>query len=273
MPRKSGNQLMAVLVLALFAARVGAQLPNDHCSGATPIGPGTTAGTNVGATTGPDPVSTCGMPSADVWYAFVAPCNGPWAASTCEAATSFDTVLTIWDGSAGCGLIIPILCNDDFCGPPFSPTNSYVTFQSVAGSLYYLSVAGHAGAQGSFELSLHSIGTELHFFSVGPGSIGYQVDGGPQSGTVITAVTLNGAFFPYGWFHGISIDFGDLISQVLTGFPFVMPSGPVCGDVTFGPVYGLPTGLTVYGVSLGIPAGGTFPYPAYISAPDSHAIP
>jgi hypothetical protein len=262
------------LFLALFVASPAfCQVPNDHCAGAIPVGPGHTLDSNAGATLGPDPVGSCVGAGADVWYVFVAPCNGPWAASTCAAGTAIDTVLTIWDGSAGCGSLVPILCNDDFCGLPFSPTNSYVTFQSVAGATYYLSVAGFGGAMGGIELVLEANGTELHFFSNGPGTIGYEVLGGPPGGTVYTALTLNGALYPYGWFYGISIDLGDVISQLTLGFPFVVGATAVCGDVTIGPVGGLPSGLTLYGVAIGIPAGWTFPSPAFISVANSAAVP
>jgi hypothetical protein len=261
------------LVLTLICAAAAAQAVNDHCATAIDAGPGHTLGSTVGATTGPDPLGSCGLPGADVWYRFVAPCNGAWAASTCAGGTAFDTVLTIWDGTGGCGALVPIICNDDFCGQPFAATNSYATFQSVAGTTYYVSIAGHLAAQGSFELVLESILTELSFFSAGPGTIGYHVDGGPAGGIVYTAITLNPAFFPAGWFHGISIEFADIMAQVTAGFPFVMPVGPVCGEVTVGPFGGLPPGLTVYGVSLGIPPGATFPHPAFISQAESGAVP
>lgn len=263
---------IGIATVALATAAL-AQLPNDHCSGAIPIGPGTTLGSNAGATSGPDPLAGVGNPGADVWYSFVAPCNGAWAGSTCHVGTTFDTVLTIWDGSAGCGSILPILANDDFCGPPFAPTASYVTWQSVAGTTYYFSVAGKAGAAGAFELSVESILTELQFFSTGPGTIGYQVDGGPVNGTVFTAITLTSDFFPYGWFHGISISFPQLLDEITTGFPFVMTGGPVCGDVTVGPFAGLPPGLSVYGVTVCIPVGLGYVHPAFISAPASWTVP
>jgi hypothetical protein len=262
-----------VIVALVVASTARGQAANDHCSAATPIGPGTTVGTNVGATTGPDPLGGCIGPGADVWYVFVAPCNGPWAASTCGPSTTIDTVLTVWDGSAGCGALLPVLCNDDFCGPPFSPSASYVTFESVAGTTYFVSVAGYLAEEGAFELTLEAIATELHFFSTGPGTIGYHVDGGPPAGTVFTAITLNLGFFPYGWFHGIDIDWPGLVSELSTGFPFVVPVGPVCGDVTVGPFSGLPAGLTVYGVSIGLPVGSSFPNPRFISTPEGWAVP
>jgi hypothetical protein len=193
--------------------------------------------------------------------------------STCEPGTDFDTVVTIWDGSSGCALLTGILANDDSCGPPFAPTASYVTWQSVAGTTYYVSVAGSAGAVGNFELSVQSILTELQFFSTGPGTIGYHVDGGPVGGTVFTAITLTGDLFPYGWFHGISITIGDLHAQFVAGFPFVATAGAVCGDVTVGPFSGLPAGLSVYGVTVCIPPWLPYVHPAYVSAPASWTVP
>jgi hypothetical protein len=265
--------LIAAFFAIAFAPAAGAQAANDHCGTAIPIGVGTTFGSNVGATTGPDPLGGCGLPASDVWFEFVAPCNGPWAASTCGAGTSFDTVLTVWEKPTGCGALIGVLCNDDFCGQPFSPTSSYCTFESVAGTTYILSVAGASGAQGSFELSLHSIGCVLEFFTTGPGTLGYTVEGGPQGGTVFTAITLNSSFYPYGWFNGIDIEFGEIVSELTLGFPFIATAGSVCGDVTMGPFTGLPPGLTVYGVTVGIPAGTGFPDPAFTSPPASGLVP
>jgi hypothetical protein len=258
-----------VIASALLAAVAGAQVVNDHCSGALPTGRGLVSGSNFGATIGPDPVNGCGLPGADVWFVWASTCNGAWTASTCSAGTDFDTILTVWDGSAGCGALVPLLCIDDFCGPPFSPTSSYVTFQSYAGSTYYFSVGGFAGAEGNFELSIDPVGPELHFFTDGPGSVGYTVDNGPPGGIVFTAITPNVAAYPYGWFNGIDIGMNELITQILVGYPFIATAGSVCGEVTVGPFYGLPSGLTFCGVSVGIPIGSPFPLPHYTSAPDS----
>jgi hypothetical protein len=263
------SSVAVALAAAVLVAASPSQAINDHCSGALAIGPGVTFGDNFGATFGPDPANGCGLPGADVWFVYASTCNGAWTASTCFAGTDFDTILTVWEGSAGCGGLVPLLCVDDFCGPPFAPTSSHVTWQSVAGTTYYFSIAGYAGAQGNFELSLDSVGPELHFFTAGPGSVGYTVDGGPPGGLVFTAITTNVAAYPYGWFNGIDIGVSELITQILVGYPFIAAAGPVCGELTVGPFFGLPPGLTFCGVSVGIPLGSPFPLPFYTTAPDS----
>jgi hypothetical protein len=263
----------AAAILFLSCAAVAAQAPtNDHCAGAIPVSLGTIGGSSVGATWGPDPTPPCAPGFDDVWYSFTAPCNGVMAAGTCAAGTNFDTVLTVWDGSGGCGALVPILCVDDFCGPPYSPLASYVTWQAVAGTTYYLSVAGFLGATGSFDLTVESPYTEFEFFTAGPGTVGYKIRGGPPGGAAFVAMTLNGFLYPYGWFNGIDIDFIELGFQLSAGYPFLVPTGAVCGDALVGPFSGLPAGLTLYGVCVGLTAGVPLPDPRYTSAPASIQI-
>jgi hypothetical protein len=142
-PRFLGKVLASVLAACLAATA------QDRCFNALPLTTGSTTGSNVAATTGPDPVMPCGSAAKDVWYSYSAPCTGLVTASTCSPATSFDTVLTAWEGSCGCAALVLLACNDDFCG-----TRSQVVFTAVAGVTYYLSVAGFSGASGSFVLSV-----------------------------------------------------------------------------------------------------------------------
>jgi hypothetical protein len=242
-----------------FTMQIGCSAPaaNDGCSGAILISEGaTTTGSNTAATTGPEPVPACGFaPSNDLWYVIVPVCSGTYSASTCSNNTTFDTVIGIWSGS--CGALTPVSCNDDNCNTTFLSSNA--TWSATAGVPYYISVCGYNGQVGSFDLVVNNgAGISLTFINGGPGSIGYQVTGGPSSGFQLTAITLTAGNYPNDWFYGIAITLNDLANQINFGFPFVTGLGP-CGDVTVGPFFGLPSGLALYGVSLGVPVGGTYP--------------
>jgi hypothetical protein len=249
---------------------------NDNCTGAISITEGVPVlGSNIGSTTGPEPVQFCGGMANDVWYVVVASCSGPYTATTCQAATAYDTTLAIWDGTAGCSNLVAINCNDDSpigcsAGQVFG-LESWVTWTATAGTPYYISVAGFVGNMGNFGLLVsNGTGLTLTFTNNGPGTIGYQVVGGSPNGATFTAVTLSQGAYPSAWFFGIDISFPELMNEVNTGFPFLIAMDP-CGSGTVGPFGGLPTGLTVYGVSLGIPLNGGFP--TVISPPATASVP
>ena len=132
---------------AVLAAPALAQFPNDDCTGAVPISQGVWGPySNVGATTSTQPWS-CGVggggPTADLWYSYVAPASGPLTVSLCNG-TSFDSVLEIYDGTGGCGALVSVACNDDFCGGggPSSISGAAVT----AGTTYLIRVGGWGNA-------------------------------------------------------------------------------------------------------------------------------
>jgi hypothetical protein len=249
-------------------------LANDTCATAILITEGVvTSGTNLNAQTGPDPLGSCGAMASDVWFEIVTTCNGPYTATTCDFATNYDSVITIWDGSSGCGGLVELACNDDNCSI-FSGIhflNSTVVWTAVAGSTYYISVGGFFGSQGIFNLLVTAGGgLNLNFISAGLGSIGYQVTGAPPAGVQFTALTNQAGAFPNGWWYGIDINFTDLISQITFGFPFAT-GVTACGDVTIGPFPGLPSGVVLYGVTVAAPVG--VPYPTVVSPPASGTIP
>jgi hypothetical protein len=78
--------------------------------------------------------------------------------STCNPGTDFDTKLGVFSGS--CGALTCIGGNDDTTAPecvlPATGFNrkSRVTFQSTAGTTYYVLVTGFGTAAGNFELSV-----------------------------------------------------------------------------------------------------------------------
>jgi hypothetical protein len=140
---------LGMLVLALVSAGgAAAQIINDSCAPAIPIVDGVFPGTNVGAGTGPDPVGVCGLMSNDVWYAYTASCNGTATAEFCNLGTAtYDTTLAAWSGTCGC--LTELACNDDTC-----LLLSHITFDVLAGNVYYVSAGGFNGNTGTFSLSM-----------------------------------------------------------------------------------------------------------------------
>lgn len=245
-------------MMCLFGAGLRAQAPaNDTCAAAIPIGNAVVIGSNVGATAGTDPLPSCQTVTGDVWYSWVAPCNGTWTVSTCAAATDFATVVSVWDGSAGCGSLTELACSDVCAAGPF--LGSSASFMPATGTLYLISVGGNSGAAGNFALSV-SLGASMSvsFFSNGPGALGYIVTQGPVNGTAFVAITLQAGIFPFGWFFGVDIQWVELLNEISTGYPFMVPLQP-CGWAVVGPFAGLPPGLTLYAVGLGLPLGGSIP--------------
>jgi len=132
--------------------------PNDACANAQAITCGqTVSGSTVGATV--DAVGTCGTTlntAGGVWYSIVG--NGAdITVSTCNPGTNYDTKMGVFSGS--CGAFVCVGGNDDTTAPecvlPATGFNrkSRVTFNSVAGTTYYILVTGFSTLTGSFELS------------------------------------------------------------------------------------------------------------------------
>lgn len=244
-------------VLVFTSSPILGQVPNDTCTGAIVISEGVPViGSNVGATTGPDPVA-CNATN-DVWYAIVLNCGTQYVASTCGAGTNFDTLLSVWNGAAGCGALTLVGCNDNNCPTPGPTFASRVTFTASAGGIYYVSVGGKLGGGGSFSLRVDLVPVmTLAFFYSGPGTIGYYVTG-PPSGSFFTAVAMIPGAFPFGWFYGIDLPLADLVTEFNFGPPFVGSFSP-CGLATMGPFGALPPGLTIYAVALGFSVGSTTP--------------
>lgn len=115
---------------------------NDECADAIVIGNGETEFNTLGATG--SSTSSCGFDdTADIWFEYVATCNGTAVANTC--GSEFDTVLSAFDACDGS----EIACNDDFCG-----LQSQVTFPVTEGMSYWIRVAGYDGEMGIGVLTL-----------------------------------------------------------------------------------------------------------------------
>lgn len=135
------------------ASAVACPLPpaNDDCANATEIGDGVHAFSSEGAT-GTDITSCTSGDSNDVWFVYTATCTGIATASTCDDV-DFDSSVSVW---AACGGM-EIACNDD--GDDCSDFTSEVTFSVVAGTSYWIRVAGYQGETGSGNLTVSCDGS------------------------------------------------------------------------------------------------------------------
>ncbi len=121
---------------------------NDGCEQAE----GLTTGSYMADNTGADSSASvaCALSSHDLWYRFIAVCNGYLTVSTCEAGgTVEDTVLTVFDGCGGRELA----CSDDVaaCG---RRSRVVVPVRSDQEVLIRAASFGLSGAQGTFPLRL-----------------------------------------------------------------------------------------------------------------------
>jgi hypothetical protein len=147
--RNSSSSFLALAALAALAGNAVAQ--NDDCAGAVPVTLGLNGPfTNVGATTS-TPAWPCGAGANDIWFSFTAPTAGTLIVDTCTG-TTYDSTVQVFNGAAGCGSLVSLGCNDDFCG-----LQSQLSVNVAAGPLF-IRVGGFAGSTGTFSLSV-SLGT------------------------------------------------------------------------------------------------------------------
>ena len=151
----SGKTLFLPVLLVMFALTTGlSQAPaNDDCSTATLITCGsTTNGSTLNANI--DSAPLCGdmtIARNGVWYRIVGQ-GGMITLSTCNAGTNFDTQIGVYTGS--CAVLSCVAGNNNAspaCGA--NDRASSVTFQSTAGTTYYIWVTGVLSTRGSFVLS------------------------------------------------------------------------------------------------------------------------
>lgn len=139
-----------VLALAfLFSANLA--FAQDDCSNAEPLVCGDIiTGNNEGFDT--DALPNCGVvfPGQTVWYT-IAGTGGEITASTCSSNTNFDSQIAIYSGS--CGFLSCVAGNNNDLGCD-NPRLSTVSWDSEAGTTYYVVVAGVLGASGDYELTI-----------------------------------------------------------------------------------------------------------------------
>ncbi len=166
--RESPVRICAMCMLVgvfLGAGPAGAQVGNE-CPDAAPIGLGATLGalTNNTGSTGVDDDCSLGN-TIDEWYVFTAPIDGWLRIDTCDAATDFDTVLSVFVACPEVGGVA-IECNDDSSSPGCGLgaqglLKSRLAFAAEAGTSYLIRVSawandldGSGDGTGSFLLSL-----------------------------------------------------------------------------------------------------------------------
>jgi len=162
---------------------------NDDCANATVIGDGTLAFSSLGAT-GTDITSCTSNDSNDIWFEYIATCDGIATATTCDDA-DFDTALSVWSACGG----DQIACNDDdnACDGP----TSTVTFPVSSGTSYWIRVAGYNGGTGTGNLTVSCDGSVsapenddcANATVIGDGTHAFSSEN--ASGTDITSCTSN----------------------------------------------------------------------------------
>ena len=163
----TGSSVAATLVAGnVYYARVGgyggaqgafdltvtAANTADACSGAIPLQLGGNGPFSNTAATTSLPAWACGPGQRDVWFSYAAPPASRVTFTTCNAATSFDTVLEVFAGS--CGGLTSLACNDDDPTCSSSSLRSRVTAFVQTATTLYLRVGGYGTATGTFAIDV-----------------------------------------------------------------------------------------------------------------------
>lgn len=150
------RRFASALLIALLPGHVWAQ--SDSCFSATAIsGPGVFAYNNLGATTDGAPHNAClnfgqDQIAQDVWFRWVASCDGVATVSTCDRSAA-DTRIAVYTPGAACppGDQYLVTCVDDSCG-----LQTTVSFAAQAGQSYLIRVGNFpssAPGAGAIEIS------------------------------------------------------------------------------------------------------------------------
>jgi hypothetical protein len=143
------NADIAAFVAALLAKTPCPVFP-DNCVDRLDIFDGVTAYDSTGATTDGPVEAGCqfdGQTYNDLWFNYVATCDGALTVSTCEptvclgqsGSASYDTDIVVYDG-CDCNNLVRLGCNDD--GPGCPGFHSLVVVPVVAGNCYKIRVGG-----------------------------------------------------------------------------------------------------------------------------------
>jgi hypothetical protein len=128
--------------------------PNDNFANAQLLTlPATVEGSNLGATVEPGEITgvPCQGGGASVWFRFLANNSGLVTLST--IGSSLQSTLALYSGPAINSLTL-VGCNDDFGGT----YQSQLTANVVAGTTYYIKLAGFSAIQGSYTLRVFELG-------------------------------------------------------------------------------------------------------------------
>jgi hypothetical protein len=169
---------------------------NDNCANAIAIGslPYTSAIISNVSATDDVPTTTCDGPYKNIWWTVTGIC-GTMTANTCTGNTNFDSELAVFTGS--CGSMTQVGCNDDGCS-----LQSTVTWNSTAGTIYYISVGSYYASGATGNIQLNVTGTPLTS-STDPTSItGTTTICNGNSTTLTANGGTDGAGATMQWFSG-----------------------------------------------------------------------
>jgi hypothetical protein len=256
--------LSVALVLGawFFAARVEAAPLNDNFAAGEPISgqTGKISGSNIGATREANEPSYYDVGNATVWYKWQPTISRGYTFHT--NGSNFDTVLSAWTGTTVSSLT-KIAENFDYSG-----NSSQITFNAVAGTLYYIAVGGEGSSTGDISLS----------WSIGPSNDNFVAaepisgQSGSKSGSNVGAsremnepsyYDVGNATIWYRWtptisrgytFHTNGSDF-DTVLSVWTGEP-VSNLTKVAENFDYGNNTSQVTFNAVAGITYNIAVGG-----------------
>ncbi|HKR06127.1 MAG TPA: T9SS type A sorting domain-containing protein [Bacteroidia bacterium] len=128
---------------------------NDQCSAAVTLSCGSIVNSSTASATtaGETGLPVCAATTVDapgVWYKITGTGNAI-TASTCGGTTNYDTRLHVYSGT--CASLVNTDCNNDACG-----LQSTVTWNSIAGTVYYILVNGSSNSTGLFTLTISCAG-------------------------------------------------------------------------------------------------------------------
>jgi hypothetical protein len=267
--------------LNIAPGTVGA--PNDTCATAITVGTGTNPAPAASCNTFANDFATsdtlgypavCGTIVNDVWFVFTPPISGDYRFDTETPAgfatgTNTNSTLAIYPG---CGVGPALACDAD-AGVTGTGLMSVVNVNGLVGGVpVYIRVGStSATVAGTFYLNITRIFAVAFSSPFGPGSLQFDISAGPANGTYYLAISLNAGAFPNGWLYGVDIWIQEVLDELATGYPFVGPLN-ANGDSVFGPIAGIPAGLTIYAVGIGF-AGAVVDFPVANTAPKTYTIP
>ncbi len=136
--------LIVATYIPLTVNVLAAPPANDDCVDAIEIFNGVTPFDNNATASDVAGPSCRAAATNDIWYTYVATCDGVLEASTCDDAT-FDTVLALYDGTSCAPLGTEVGCNDDGAG--CAGFSSILNAPVVAGNTYTLQLSGWDGTE------------------------------------------------------------------------------------------------------------------------------
>jgi len=141
----------------------GCPAPNDDCVDAQVItSDGIYPFSTINTTTdGPmdSPGGSCTDVNQDVWFRYIASCDGDVTATTCFG-TDFDSAMNVYEGCFCDSNMGPLLaCSDDKCGPMGEKAS--VTFAAQTGECYLIRVGGAQMAEGEGILVVGCVPAQL----------------------------------------------------------------------------------------------------------------